>query len=188
MIPKSGCERHSARSIGLSCSIFARIKSRFRMASPGLGINLSTILATKISANRCVAGSVRTGFPSTCKILISAVLGLIRLTSPMTTSPTSISRMGSVCCSTKSTPSFRLRVPTTVATIPSLASVTPRPRLSSSFICTAVPGTTNVPTFAGVVISLHAPFANPVPLGGTASHNPATYVLHLKAPPNVNYV
>ena len=163
MIPKSEWERHSALSIGLSCSILARIRSRFRMASPGLGINLSTILATKISANRWVAGRVRTGFPSTCRIRISAVLALMRLTSPITMSPASISRIGSVCWSTKSTPSSRFSVPTTVATGPSLASATPRPRLSSSFISTVVPGTTKVPTLAGVFISLHAPIANSVP-------------------------
>ena len=188
MTPRSAWERHSARSIGVSCSILARMKSRFFIASPGLGMNLSTIFATKISAKRWVAGSVLTGFPSTCRILISAVFALIRLTSPITMSPTSISRMGSVFWATNMIPSSRLRVPTTVATTPCSDSATPRPRLSSSFFSTAVPGTTNDPTFAGEVISLHAPIAYSVPFGGTASHNPATSVPHLKAPPIISCV
>ena len=187
MTPRSSWDRHSARSIGLSCSIFARTRSRFLIASPGLGMNLSTIFATKISANRWVAGRFLTGFPSTWRILISAVLALIRLTSPITTSPASISRIGSVFWTTNRIPSSRFSVPTTVATTPCSDSVTPRPRLSSSFFATAVPGTTNDPTFAGEVISLHAPIAYRSPLGDR-SNNPPTGVPHLKPPPIISCV
>ena len=115
-----------------------------RIASPGAGRNRFTTSATNKSPNNCSAGRSRKELPSTCNILISAVLFCNLLTCPITTSPTTGRRGPSVTEETETEPSVRDTTPTCVAISVPSTSVTPAPASPDSSIFS--PGVTNFPS------------------------------------------